>query len=349
MISRTDGAVTVTFPASAGGETNHAALINLDYASAGHTGFQPTIAGTPVTNGANISVLVNDSAYITDADIAGNSTVASNTAKVSYSDLGNVALLDTANTFAGIQYADWLYALLDTSTLRIGNPKDTGPSFAIYGTNNGVTSALVLLDDISEFRINGKGTVEYTATNGTEIVNYQTATNLIATLSPPSSGGGSITSKTDMVDWRTADLIGPSVADSYDITNATEGVAYRFCGFDKGEREYFDHSYFWTPLNWNSNVIVNQRYFTGGSTNLTAAFFIEYRYGGTTYAVTNVTLIPASDLTNQATWTATINLPNAVAGEPIWWTTGVASTNDAASTRDGTIYSRSAECSFLAE
>lgn len=61
-----------------GGVTDHAALTNLELSVSGHTGIQPLIAGTVVTNGANNSVLVNDSGYATETyadNMAGSTNV----------------------------------------------------------------------------------------------------------------------------------------------------------------------------------------------------------------------------------------------------------------------------------
>lgn len=136
---------------------------------------------------------------------------------------------------------------------------------------------------------------------------------------------------------------------NYIQTNAVLSRTHTVAGFSKDIWQLFGANVINLPDNFTSNINVKATYYPQSSTNKTVAFFFYYSTDSAEYTLTNEVTIPACSITNQASWSFSTNLANAVAGQKIYWSAGIADTNSSGTTRDGLIYVEVFSCEFLTQ
>jgi len=283
------------------------------------------LAGNSVTNVGDL-VVTNDVSIGGDAEFSGNCKLLS-----SFDTGDNVTMYMGADRNYAFQYrgdADELFRFWALDSDGLGNPA------AVFEVSDG-TSDLNLVGN--------------SITNCADPVNAQDVVTKAYGDANYLGGGGTITGVVRQIFADSQPSMFAAQPDTFQLTNTAISTTHIMAGFDKDTRELFGADIAYLPGNANSNATVRFNYHTAGSTNVTFSPFFWYSDGNASWATTgSLVTIPPSSLTNQAQWSLDVTLSNVEAGDRIYWSAGIASTNEAG-TRDGTIYVEAISCEFFTQ
>jgi hypothetical protein len=190
---------------SAASLSNHADLLNLDYANSGHTGFQPTlVSGTSIKT-------VNNASLLGSGDLAVQPTLVSGT---NIKTVNNASLLGSGNILAGHTIKDEGSVLTTRTNLNfVGSAVTVTDDSSNDATVVTISSGAISDGDKGDITVSGNGTVW-----------------TVDTISPDKGGTGVVNSANNTITFTGNYPLGITLASSTSIALPATGTLATLAG-----------------------------------------------------------------------------------------------------------------------